>query len=479
MIGYIFNYLVFFYSMAIMASYVWLVIQSYRAQNRLAAETPDDETMKYMLKGSPLVPTVSIIAPAYNEETNIIVNVESLLKINYPNFEVIIVNDGSKDRTLELLKDRFDLDVVPSNIVYRVPCSPIKNVYKSRNSKYSNLTVVDKVNGGRKANSSNAGINVCQTKYFICTDADCIIEPMALYRMMWPVINSHKPMIGVSGTMLMSNDCDIPEIQDRVAKTKSEKKSNSLFDIPFYPNILPMFQQLEYLRSFLIGKLGWSSINSLPNISGGFGLFDTEVAIKSGGYDKTSMAEDMDMLLRMVTYMKNHHLDFCLAQVPKVCCWTKGPETMKGLFNQRKRWARGLFEIVVNHFEMFFNWRYGTIGLVTLPYIFVFEFLACVIEFVGMLWLLWLIPNDAVNWNTFGVILGMVYVFSVMMTFFLMYFDYRSKAVKWRYRFWRYIKFFVCSVFEPVYHLYITCTNVWGYVLYIFNKGKEWKTIER
>ena len=113
MIGYIFNYLVFFYSMAIMSSYLWLVIQSYRAQNRLAAETPDDETMKYMLKGSPLVPTVSIIAPAYNEETNIIVNVESLLKIDYPSFEVIIVNDGSKDHTLDLLIDRFDLDVVP------------------------------------------------------------------------------------------------------------------------------------------------------------------------------------------------------------------------------------------------------------------------------------------------------------------------------------------------------------------------------
>jgi cellulose synthase/poly-beta-1,6-N-acetylglucosamine synthase-like glycosyltransferase len=496
--------------MAIMASYLWLCIQSYRVQNRLALETPDDATVKYMIDRSPLAPSVSIIAPAYNEEVNIITNVKSLLSLDYPNYEIIIVNDGSKDKTLQLLIDTFEMETIPYNPIYKVPCKPITELYRSRNTDYSKLVVVNKVNGGRKSDSSNAGINVCKTDYFICTDADCIVEPMALYRMMWPVMNCHETMIGVSGTMLMSNDCDIPWVKQLLNETETKKneaskakKSNAkndsnddgifswfnnkrkalgswLVNSVILLNPLPKFQQLEYLRSFLIGKLGWSSLNALPNISGGFGLFNTEVAIKSGGYDNRSMAEDVDMLLRMVTYMKNHGSVYRLAQVPQVCCWTKGPETLKGIFNQRSRWARGLFEIVVSHFEMFFNRHYGIMGTITLPYIFVFEFLAGAIEFLGYCWLFfWLIPTDGVNWDTFFIILGMVYLFSLAMAFALMFFDYRIKAVPWKNRFWRYCKFFICSILEPLYHLCLTFISMRGYIQYLLNKGLEWKTIER
>ena len=367
---YTFSYLVFFYSMAIMASYLVLVWLSYREQKRKEKEVPDDETLKYMLKSSPLTPAVSVIAPAYNEHVNIITNAYSLLGLDYPSFEVIIVNDGSTDATLDLLKQEFDLEEVSLSVEYKVPCTRIVAIYKSKDKRFSNLTVVDKVNGGRKADSTNAGINVCQTPYFVCTDADCIIDPMALYRMMWLVINSHEPMIGVGATMLMSNDCDIDWVKRQVAvtdenkrlddlKKKEEKKDENkeppslpvrffdwLVNLPVLWGILACFQQLEYLRSFLIGKLGWSGLNALPNISGGFGLFDTEVAISSGGYDRTSMAEDMDMLLRMVTYMCNNDLPFRVGQVTQACCWTKGPVSAKGLFNQRSRWGRGLFEII-------------------------------------------------------------------------------------------------------------------------------------
>ena len=505
MIWYFFSYLVFFYSLAVMASYLWLVIQSWRMQNRLAVETPDDATIKYLIDRSPLAPSVSIIAPAYNEKVNIKTNVESLLNIDYPNFEVIIVDDGSTDGTLDILKQEYQLEPVPFHPTYKVPCTKINQLYRSKlqdDEKCRRLVVVNKVNGGRKADSSNAGINVCKTDYFICTDADCIVDKMALYRMMWPVFNSHETMIGVSGTMLISNDCDIPEIKARLKASEGEEKwtekareesgkYHGLFKVGFWVaaiidrvyswiNPLPKFQQLEYLRSFLIGKLGWSSLNTLPNISGGFGLFNTEVAIKSGGYDRKSMAEDVDMLLRMVTYMVNNSLAYRLAQVPRACCWTKGPEYLDGIFKQRKRWARGLCEIVVSHFEMFFNRHYGSIGLLTLPYIFIFEFLAAIIEFVGFLWLvLWLIPTDGVNWHTFFVIMGMVWVFSLMMTFFLMFFDHRTEAAPWRRRWWRYLKFFICSVVEPFYHILITFISIWGYILYSLGKGSIWESIER
>ena len=206
-IYYVFCYLIFGYSLGIMASYLLFILFSRRAQSGQKVDMPDDDTIRYQLKGSPLTPAVSIIAPAYNEEKTIIDNVNSLMQIDYPDFEIIIVNDASSDRTLELLVENFDMVEVPYDVAMRVPSKPIKRVLKSTNPKFSKLVVVDKERGGRKSYGSNAGINVCSNKYFVCTDVDCIIEPMALYRMMWLVVTSHVPMIGVSATMLMSNGC--------------------------------------------------------------------------------------------------------------------------------------------------------------------------------------------------------------------------------------------------------------------------------
>ena len=463
---YIFCYLVFSYSILLMVSYIILVFMSRRAQRQLDVELPDDETIKYMLQGSPLTPAVSIIAPAFNEEVTIIDNVHSLLQIDYPDYEIIIVNDESTDRTMELLINEYSLVEVPYDIAMKVPSKPIKRVLKSTDERYSKLIVVDKAHGGRKADGSNAGINVCSNKYFVCTDVDCVIEPMALYRMMWLVVNSHKPMIGVGATMLMSNGCLVEN-----GRVVEAAVPNSFF---------PMFQQLEYLRSFLIGKLGWSRINTLPNISGGFGLFDTDVAVKSGGYDPMSMAEDVDMLLRMVTYMKNNGLEFQLAMVPKVCCWTEGPSTLKSLTRQRIRWARGLFEIISNHRKMFFNRHYGAIGALTLPYIFIFEFIAPVLEVIGLIALVYFTIKGGINWNTSTIVFGMIYSFSLFMTTFVIFFNYTTNAVKWKYPKISYAKLILATILEPFfYHPIITyCSNV-GYWRFISNKTAIWAPIQR
>lgn len=465
-IYYIFAYVVFGYTMLLIAGYVWLVFMSRLAQKQLDVNLPDDATIKYLMQGSPLTPAVSIIAPAYNEEVTIIDSVNSIMQIDYPDYEVIIVNDESTDRTMELLIEEYKLVEVPYDIAMRVPSKPIKRVLKSTDERYSKLVVVDKVHGGRKADGSNAGINVCSNKYFVCTDVDCIIEPMALYRMMWFVVNSHKPMIGVAATMLMSNGCLVEDGKVTEAAVPS--------------TFFPMFQQLEYLRSFLISKLGWSRINALPNISGGFGLFDTDVAVKSGGYDPMSMAEDVDMLLRMVTYMKNNGLDFQLALVPKVCCWTEGPGSLKQLVRQRTRWARGLFEIVSNHRKLFFNPHYGPIGILTLPYLFMFEFIAPVIELAGILFMIWLVLTGGVNWSAAFLIFGMIYVFSVFISFYVLFFDNKLKAVDWKSKKISYLKLIVATLLEPfIYHPIITyCSNV-GYWRFIVNTTAVWTPIQR
>lgn len=465
-IYFLFSVIIFFYSISYMLLLLFLAIQSLRSQRRLEINMPDDDTIRYIMKGSPITPKVSIIAPAYNEEVDILDNVYSLLQIYYPRYEVIVVNDESTDKTLELLIDEFNLIEVPFNDLRRVPSKPIKKVYRSLNPQFSKLTVVDKVHGGRKSDATNAGLNICTSRYFVSTDVDCIIEPMALYRMMWLVINSHVPVIGVGTTMLMLNGCTVED--GRVTEP----------GVSLTP--LPLYQQIEYMRSYLIGKMGWAAMNALPNISGGFGLFDTDVVVKSGGYDPTSMAEDMDLLLRMVTYMKNSGQKFRLAQIPQVCCWTEGPFTLLSFFRQRKRWARGLCEVLSNHHKLFFNPHYGTVGAFTLPYVFLFEFLAPILEVTGFCFMVWLVLIGRVNWNTAFAIFGMIYLFSVSMTFLVLVYDYSTRAVKWKSTFWSYAKLILAALTEPfLYHPYILFCSLAGYWNFLSRKTAVWTSIQR
>ena len=463
---YIFSYLIFFYSLAAMALLMYLSISSIRYQKRLRINLPDDETIRYMLRTSPFTPAVSVIASAYNEEVTIRDNVNSLLQIDYPNYDIIIVNDESTDSTLEILKDEFHLVEVPYTDTKKVLCHPIKAVYRSTDPRYKKLTVVDKEHAGTKSDGINAGINVSNSPYFVNTDVDCIVEPMALYRMMWLVVNSHEPMIGVGATMLMMNGCEVTDGQ----VTKAAVANNPL----------PWFQQMEYMRSFLIGKMGWIANRSLPNISGGFGLFDTDVVVKSGGYDPESFAEDVDMLLRMVTYMKNTGQAFRLGQIPQACCWTEGPYSPRTIYRQRTRWARGLFEIISNHRRMFFNPKYGVTGVFTLPYILFFEFLAPILELGGIIFMVWLVLTGRVNWNTTLVIFMMIFVFSISLSFIVLVFDFATNAVKWHRRSWSYFKLMLAGIFEPIiYHPFITFFSIIGYINHLRHGSKVWKQIKR
>lgn len=465
-IYFIFSYLIFFYTLLAMSLLLYLSISSIRYQRRLRVTLPDDETIRYTLKTSPIVPKVSVIASAYNEEVTIKDNVYSLLNIDYPDYDIIIVNDASTDKMMDILKEEFKLEPVPFTDTKRVPSQKILNVYKSTDARFKKLTVIDKEHAGTKSDGINAGINITDAPYFINTDVDCIVEPMAIYRMMWLVINSHDPMIGVGATMLMVNGCKVED-----GKVTKAAVAN---------NPLPWFQQMEYMRSFLIGKMGWIANGALPNISGGFGLFNTDIVVKSGGYDPKSFAEDVDMLLRMVTYMKNTGQPYRLGQIPQVCCWTEGPFLPHSMFRQRTRWARGLFEIVSNHRKMFFNPNYGIIGTFTLPYILIFEFIAPILEVSGFFFMIWLVLTGRVNWNTTFVIFAMIFVFSISLSFIVLVFDYATRSVNWRRRGWSYFKLSLAGILEPIlYHPFITLFSIIGYFNHIRHSTKVWKQIKR
>lgn len=460
-----FNYAVIFYSAFLIASYIAMVLLAYKEHKKHRTYHYEKHVIDQM-RTSPYTPGVSIVAPAYNEEKTIINNVNSLLSLDYPDYEVVIVNDGSKDDTLKLLIDNFQLVKVPYAYVEKIKTKPVKGVYMttSDNPVFKRLTVVDKENGGTKADASNAGVNIVSNKYFVCTDVDCIIDKYALYRVAWPTMTSTRKVIAVSASMRMSNGCDVRNGQMIEPKP------------PHTP--IPLFQDLEYARSYLVGKQALSAINAMQNVSGGFGFFDTEIVIKAGGYDGDSFAEDMDMLARMIRYMCDSGEDYRVVQIPEICCWTEGPGNVKVLSRQRTRWGRGLLQFFIVHRDMVFNRTYRQYGMVTLPYILIFEMLAPVIEFLGYISIIWLFLSGGINYHTVWLVFLALYSFAQMLTMIIISFDiYSDNSFKKRssYR-W----FMLASLLEPImYHPLNVFFSLRGYVKHLIGAQMVWGNMTR
>lgn len=457
-----YGYAVFFYSLALILSYVILVwlaeISIIRNRNSFV-----ESYSKKLVDSSPYSPGVSIIAPAYNEELTIVNNVNSLLAQQYPVFEVVIVNDGSKDSTLQKLIDNFSLVEVPYAYVEHIRTKPFRRLFRSSLPEYSRLTVVDKENGGTKADAVNAGLNAASYPYFINTDVDCILAPDAIYHCMIPVLTQDN-VIAVSGAMALSNGCRMEN--GRIVESRP----------PHSP--VPLFQTLEYMRSFLIGKMGWSAINAMPNVSGGYGLFSREVVIAAGGYSPDSFAEDMDMLIRMVGYCCDFGRKYRVVQIPQTCCWTEGPPNLKVLSRQRVRWGRGLIQTFDRHRRFLFNRKYRQLGLLTLPYLLIFEFAAPVVEAVGFLSLIWLAATGGVNWGTALIIFLAIYAFCFSLSAVVIFYDY-TLGGSYR-KFSSYLWIVLAAALEPfVYHPMIVFFSLRGYFNYIFNTKAVWGEMTR
>ena len=454
---YVYGNLVFFYSMSLIIIYVVLIIMA--DQQAKKNQKWGKKYIRSMINSSPYTKGVSIVAGAYNEENSIVDNVNSLLSQDYPNFEVVIVNDGSKDKTLEKMIDAFELVEIPYDYVYKVHCQPFKRLFKSLNPKYNKLTVVDKVNGGTKADAINGGLNVVTNPYFINTDADCLLAKDAIYECIFPVLQDER-VIAVSGTMSISNGFLLNSKGEVIEKRPSSK--------PF-----PLFQDLEYKRSFLIGKMGWSNINAMPNVSGGYGLFNTEVVIAAGGYSYDSFAEDMDMLWRMIGYCCDFHKEYRVVQIPHTCCWTEGPATFKTMNRQRTRWGRGLIQLIDKHKKMAFKPYYKQLGLITFPYEIIFEFFAPIIEALGLISLIYLLFTGGINWLSFWVMLCTIYLFSIMLSGLIIFYDFIQGGSYNHIK--SYLKLLVAGCLEPfIYHPLITFFSLKGYANYIFRTRAVW-----
>ncbi|MDR3654069.1 MAG: glycosyltransferase [Paludibacter sp.] len=356
------------------------------------------------------LPSISIIAPAYNEEKTIIENVKCLLALQYQNFEIIIVNDGSKDNTLSKIIAHFDLIKVNKAYESNLTSAPIRAIYKSTNPAYNHVIVVDKENGG-KADALNAGINVAQNDLFMALDVDCIIEPDALLKMVKPFLDdSEHVVIASGGVVRIANSCEVAD--------------GKIVKVNYARNFWAKFQVLEYFRAFTMGRMAWSKLNGLLIISGAFGLFDRKRVIKVGGYDKTTVGEDLELVVRLRKYMHEvENKKYRVAFIPDPLCWTEVPESYKILSRQRNRWTRGGIDTILKHKNMFFNPKYGLIGMVSFPYWVFFEWLAPILQFFGILYFVVIILLGMLNHYVFVILLLFVFSFSVMYSLFAVFFE--------------------------------------------------------
>lgn len=453
---------VFYYASSMIFSY--LILAAFSSLNLIRYKSYNSDKDDEVLMKSPLTPGVSVIAPAYNEEVTIIVNVKSLLTLEYPLFEVIIVNDGSKDKTLEKLIDEFELVEVDFLYVEKIKTKPFKRVFKSTNPKYSILTVVDKENGGTKADASNAGINASVFPYYLSTDVDCVLNRKTLLKMIKPFLNSKKRVVGVGSTLRMLNGCEVKD--GVVVRVKPPKR------------LIPCFQELEYIRAYLLGKMGWSFINSVPNISGGLGLFDKEIAIKAGGYAGDSHAEDMDMATKLARYMINNNMKYKLVYIPISCCWTEGPDNVQVLSRQRTRWSSGLAQIFRVYSEVLFNRKFKRLGLIAFPYTFIYEFLAPIIEGVGILFFIYLVLVNKVNWDMAWIILLYSYTFAIFITTLVVIQDHI--VFKHYKKISEVLRLILMGFLEPIiYHPLIVWFALKGYFNFYVGKELKWGAMTR
>jgi cellulose synthase/poly-beta-1,6-N-acetylglucosamine synthase-like glycosyltransferase len=436
------------------AIFSFLEIRDYKRKHNFQAE--------FTLLQSSSLPSISVLAPAYNEEANVVENVRSLLTLNYPSYEIVIINDGSKDGTLQQLIQTFDLEEKDFKYYQFISTQKVRAVYKSRNKAYKNLKIIDKENGG-KADALNTGINLCDHEITCCIDVDCILESDALMKLVKPFLNNTKKVIASGGIIRVANSCIIED--------------GRIIDVKLPDTFLARAQIIEYFRAFLMGRMAWSRLDGLLLISGAFGMFDKETVIKVGGYNPDTVGEDMELLVRMRRKMREEKISYNVGFVPDPLCWTEVPQKWHILHRQRNRWTRGTAETLWIHRKMLFNPKYKVLGMLSTPYWFFFEWLAPLIEFIGILYVIYLLIFSTLNPLVYLIFFAVVYSFAILFSITALFFEEFSFQ---QYKKPKYIiKLIGAILIEPlVYHPFIMWASVKGnWDLY---KGKKnWGTMQR
>ncbi len=428
-----FNLFILGFAVLVMFSYLVLALISAFSLRRHLRE---NSFINYdAVLRSELAPHLSIIAPAYNEGSTIEENVKSLLGLNYNHYEVVIVNDGSRDSSMEILRKAYKLEKQSVEYHQAIPTKEVRGIYKSSNPAYSRLTVIDKENGG-KADALNTGINYSRNPYVVCIDVDCIMDKDALLKLVKPLLeHSDSQVVATGGVVRIANSCVI--------------KSGKLVEARVPSALLPRIQAIEYLRAFILGRMAWSRLDGLLIISGAFGMFDRRIVLESGGYNTHTVGEDMELVVRIRRKMIEARKKYTVAYIPDPLCWTEAPENFQILRRQRSRWTRGTMETLWIHRRMLLNPKYRQLGMISVPYWMLFEYLAPIVEFVGLMISVLFVCLGILNWSFFSLLLLFVYLFAVLFSTLALF------AEEFTYQQYRSVrdfrKFFFVALLEPLY----------------------------
>jgi cellulose synthase/poly-beta-1,6-N-acetylglucosamine synthase-like glycosyltransferase len=339
-------------------------------------------------------PLVSIIVPARNEALTIVESLRALLALDYEPREIVVVNDGSTDDTLSILEATFRLVAAPVAFEQPLNTAPVRGVYRSIDE--PSLLVVDKESGGSKADACNAGINAASGTLVLVIDADTILEPDALSRAALPFLEN-ADTVAVGAYVAIANGCRV--------------EHGRVVDVRMPRNWLARFQIVDYMRSFLIFRLACASQNAVTIISGAFGLFLRRAVIEVGGYDHTAIGEDMDLTLRLQRFYRERKRPIRIEFTPLPACWTQAPEDLQSLGAQRRRWRRGLLQVLWRQRHVIGNPRLGAVGLVVLPYTGIVEGLGPVIELFGYLITTIAVVFGVLDWSHYRVVLTVSLLF--------------------------------------------------------------------
>lgn len=308
---------------------------------------------------------ISIIVPAFNEREMIVSSIHSMLDVSYPEFEVIVVNDGSTDDTIQRIQESFALFPVTDTTRPQLKTRLIRRVYRSLDR--PNLIVIDKERGG-KSDALNAGINVSSYPLFCSVDADSLLNADAVQRIARAFVEDER-IVAAGGIVRVLNGVRVEN--NRVVSTRAPSR------------VIHLCQAIEYIRGFLTGRVALARLNALLIISGAFGLFLKRAVVDAGGYRADTVCEDMELIVRLQRIGREKRLNWRAIFVPDPVCWTQVPSDYRSLMRQRDRWQRGLLESLLMHFKMFLNPRYGTVGLIGMPFYLLFEALGPVVELMG------------------------------------------------------------------------------------------------
>ena len=403
---------------------------------------------------------ISVIIPAYNEEVGIVDSVHSLLSLHYPEVEIIIVNDGSTDRTQELVIEHFQMNKIEKVIKMEIPTNDIIQIYQSQI--HPNCILVEKENGG-KADALNVGINISKYPYFCSVDGDSILERKSLLRVMKPIASSNGEVIAAGGNVQIANGMNMQ--LGSVLETNLTKK------------YLVVMQVIEYLRAFLIGRIAFSRFNLMLIISGAFSVFSKKWVVEAGGYAKGTIGEDMELVVKLHRLIREKKENKRIEFVSHPVCWTEAPEKMSVLRRQRRRWHQGLLESLWKHKRMTFNPKYGGIGLISFPYFLLIECLGPIIELGGYIYIVVAFSLGDIYYEIAILLLLAFVLYGVIYSIMAVLFEVWSKNKM--YKIADLLRLVLLSFTEIFWYRPITlfwrCEGLFNFLM----KKREWGKMER